>query len=48
MRIAICEDSKLQYQVLENQVLKWANEREEAIDIEGFESGEEFLFKWPE
>ena len=33
MRIAICEDSKLQYQVLENQVLKWANEREEAIDI---------------
>ena len=40
MRIAICEDSKLQYEVLKNQVLKWADEREETIDIEGFESGE--------
>ena len=48
MRVAICEDSKLQYQVLEKQVLKWADEREETIDIEGFESGEEFLFKWTE
>ena len=48
MRVAICEDSKLQYEVLKKQVLKWADEREETIDIEGFESGEEFLFKWPE
>ena len=48
MRVAICEDSKLQYEVLKKQVLKWADEREKTIDIEGFESGEEFLFKWPE
>ena len=48
MRVAICEDSKLQYEVLKKQVLKWADESEETIGIEGFESGEEFLFKWPE
>ena len=35
MRVAICEDSKLQYEVLKKQVLKWADEREETIDIEG-------------
>ena len=36
MRVAICEDSKLQYEVLKKQVLKWADEREETIDIESF------------
>lgn len=48
MRIAICEDDKLQDKINKDYIVKWASKKDVSVEIESFDSGEKFLFRWPE
>lgn len=46
INIAICEDNKIQVELLEKQVKKWASKNNIIVNIEVFYSGEAFEFTW--
>lgn len=46
MKIAICEDQKVQIELINNYINSWAKEKNIDIAIDNFKSAEEFLFKW--
>ena len=48
MRIAICDDEKVQQDLLKNYIEEWAIENAEKIVINCFQSAEQFLFSWEE
>ena len=46
MKIAICEDQVIQINLLNEQIKKWAKEKDIDILIDNFTTAEEFLFEW--
>lgn len=48
MKVAICDDEKVQQELLKGYVEKWAEKNEIKIGIQCFMSAEEFLFAWEE
>ena len=46
MKIAICEDQVIQIDLLNEQIKKWAKEKDIDILIDNFTTAEAFLFEW--
>lgn len=46
VNIAIIDDEKVQVELLEKYVQKWAHEKNKRVKIEGFFSAESFEFRW--
>lgn len=46
VNIAICDDEKIQVELLKKYVLNWADEKNIKVTIEAFYSGESFEFSW--
>ncbi|MCL2400112.1 MAG: LytTR family DNA-binding domain-containing protein [Defluviitaleaceae bacterium] len=48
MRIAVCDDEKVQVHGNVEIIQKWATHRKVGVHIDTFSSAEEFLFRWSE
>lgn len=48
LTVALCDDDAAQIKNLRRLLGEWAAEQPFAVDIVGYESGEEFLFKYPD
>lgn len=48
MKVAVCEDSIVQSDLLTSQIKNWANEKDIDISIDSFATAESFLFQWSE
>lgn len=48
MYVAICEDEKMQQELVKQQVEQWALIRGEKVQIAFFDNSEQFLFYWSE
>lgn len=46
MRIAVCDDEKVQRELLKKYLAEWEESRKNPLEIRTFSSGEEFLFAW--
>lgn len=48
MRIAICDDERVQQELLKNYIEEWTAEKAEKVVLNCFQSAEQFLFSWEE
>ena len=48
MRIAICDDERVQQELLKNYIEEWTAENAEKVVLNCFQSAEQFLFSWEE